>query len=561
MPKSSKVMSMPKASKVSKAAFSVDTVGSMFVEPRVAKADKPMMADMSYSFASLDFSMPTSALFFSMSDGSGDVTSTPTPSPQSDSGDDGSVSASPTPYPTERFNDFHEVVFKYLSVCTGVELELDCLTSTTIDALMSQYGEAASRARGRRFLGIEATVSPTASTTRDPGAKSSKSPSLAPSVITVSPTKAPVTPPPTRAAVTPPPTPAPVTEVVVVTSPPTKAPTGAGATPPPVTSPVPTDPPITATAIPTTSATWWSPTPSPTDQCRPEVNEPDLLSILTTSKQVCIDSGTNVSNETFQATLSSFLEIFDEENTCWDSLCEHSDATSDLFYQILFEQASECADVTLSVDDCILDHIIDVVFSNDSEDGSRVRRSLQESCCDTPTESDLNFYAQYLLLSADAACTEQGNVEITTEAWNTATNELVKLFSATECWGVEPCEEGDDVVVDEEVSSADQNAAISGDTPPFHDGPLLSDDGEVCTITPGISDEDVRSLELSFYYQVETTSDSLDLGLIERTLIEKVCDDAGNERRLNELETEVVAVDASPDDVVSEQCKYFCRQY
>ena len=223
MPKSSKVLSIPKASKLSKAAFSVDTVGSMFVEPRVAKADKPMVADMSYSFASLDFSMPTSALFFSMSDGSGDVTSTPTPSPPngngSDSGDDGSVSVSPTPYPTERFNDFHEVVFKYLSVCTGVELELDCLTSTTIEALMAQYGEAASRARDRRFLGIEATVSPTVVNTRD------KPPSSAPSeVVTASPTKAPVTAPPTPA---------------------------------PVTSPIPTDPPITATAIPTTSVTWW----------------------------------------------------------------------------------------------------------------------------------------------------------------------------------------------------------------------------------------------------------------------------------------------------------------
>ena len=116
------------------------------------------------------------------------------------------------------------------------------------------------------------------------------------------------------------------------------------------------------------------------------------------------------------------------------------------------------------------------------------------------------------------------------------------------------------MVVGQDVapSSADENAAISrdsGDTPPFYDGPVLSDDGEVCTITPGISDEDVRSLDLSFYYQVETKADSLDLGLIERALIEKVCDDAGNERRLNELETEVVAVDASPDDVVSEECK------
>eukprot|EP00986_Skeletonema_menzelii_P020467 scaffold31255_cov154-Skeletonema_menzelii.AAC.1 len=153
---------MHKSSKVSTSAFSMETLGSIVVAPRTAKADKTMMADMSYSFDSLDFSMPTSALFFSMP---GDATSTP-PNDNggdSDSGSDGggSDSVPPSPSPTERFNDFHEVVFKYLSVCTGVELEMDCLTSTTIAALMAQHGETASRVRARRFLGTEVTEAPT----------------------------------------------------------------------------------------------------------------------------------------------------------------------------------------------------------------------------------------------------------------------------------------------------------------------------------------------------------------------------------------------------------------
>lgn len=190
-----------------------------------------------------------------------------------------------------------------------------------------------------------------------------------------------------------------------------------------------------------------------------------------------------------------------------------------------------------------------------------MRRSLQESCCESaPTESDLNFYANYLLLSAEAACAEQGSVGINDEEWNTATNDLVKLFGATQCWGVEPCEEEEDVVSVEvpPPSPVDENTALSEDTPSYYDGPTLSDNGQVCTITAGISADETRSLELSFYYQVETKTDSLDLGLVERALIEKVCEDAGNERRLNELETEVVAVDTSPEDVVSEVCKYEC---
>lgn len=513
---------MPKATKQAKIAkqakaFSTDTLGSIFMEPpRTAKADK-ITTDMSYSFANLDFSMLTSE--FSMP-----VPSTPPPTSfpskgsggnggGGDTGDDsGGDSGGASPSPTPRHhqpNNFHEVIFKYLSVCTGVELEMDCLTSTTIDALSTMHGGEATRARARRFLGTEITMEPTPSNVR----------------VTRSPTVSEVTPSPTQAPPTPFPTPFPTS---------------------------------TATMIPTSP---------PTDQCRPEVNEADLLSILTTSKQECIDSGSPISDETFQSTLSSFLAIFDKSNTCWDSLCGDSDPTSDLFFKILFDQASECANVVLTVEECILDHILEVVFHSvaSEESGRRVRRSLQDSCCE-PTESDLNFYASYLLLSADAACAEKGSVEISTDEWNKATEDLVKLFGARECWGVEPCEEEGDGVVGQEVptpSPTDNNGAISAisgdseDVLPYYDGPILSEDGEVCTLTTdSYAPEAVRSLELSFYYQVETTSDSLDLGLIERALIALVCDDAGNERRLNELETEVIAVDASPGDVISDECEY-----
>jgi hypothetical protein len=51
------------------------------------------------------------------------------------------------------------------------------------------------------------------------------------------------------------------------------------------------------------------------------VNEDDLINILTTSKQECIDSGINTCDATFQNTLTAFLSIFDEANNCWDTLC------------------------------------------------------------------------------------------------------------------------------------------------------------------------------------------------------------------------------------------------
>ena len=521
------------------AAFSMDAIGSMFIQPpHMTKAYKTadMFTEMSYSLADFDsFSMPLD--FFSMSTSEfsmpGATTATPTSSPPEGSGDTGDASPSPTPRDPQP-NNFQEVIFKYLSVCTGVELEMDCLTSTTIDALMTMNGGDATRARARRFLGTETTMAPTP--------------------VFVRPTRSPMapTPSPTVTEVTPP-TPAPGTPFPTEPVPP---PTPVPGTPFP-TEPVPPPTPVPGTPFPTEPVA----TPAPTDQCRPEVNDDDLLSILTTSKQECIDSGTPISDDEFQATFSSFMLIFDESNTCWNTLCGDSDPTGDLFFQILFDQASECADVTLSVDECILDHILEVVFQPDAPDNSatRVRRSLQESCCEEPTESDLNFYASYLLLSADAACADKGSVKITTDEWNKATDDLVKLFGATKCWGVEPCEDGDgEVVVNPTPSSSDEDAAISGDVVlPYYEGPVLSEDSEVCTLaTDSYAPEEVRSLELSFYYQVETTSDSLDLGLIERELIALVCDDAGNERRLSELETEVVAVDASPEDVISEECEY-----
>jgi hypothetical protein len=220
----------------------------------------------------------------------------------------------------------------------------------------------------------------------------------------------------------------------------------------------------------------------------------------------------------------------------------------------------------MSVDDCILDHIIEEVFHYGASDesGERVRRSLQESCCAEPTESELNFYATYLLLSAEAACAEKGSVAITSEEWNKATDDLVKLFGATECWGVEPC--GDDSeVVSQKVPTPSPTVpddAISGSSDSLPFAPFLSEDGEVCTLIADDYDAAaVRSLELSFFYQVETTADSLDLGRIERAMIASVCNEAENQRRLEEFETKVIAVDSSPGDSISEDCEYIACVY
>ena len=458
MAKSAKSAALPKSSKTLRflTKASKDNLESIYG------------SSMSYpSFATLGFSMPDD---------------------ETESGGEGTIatdSPSVTPPPRDPTpNNFHEVIFKYLSACTGVELEWDCLTYTTIEAMMAMAGVDATRSRAR-FLGTETTNGPTPVFER--------------------------------------PTPAP--------APQTSTPT------------------LTSTAV----------SNSTEDQCRPEVNEDDLLSILTTSKQECIDSGTLISDETFQATHAAFTSIFEPTNTCWDTLCNDSDPSSDLFFQILFDQASECAGVELTVEECILDHILEVVFVSNAPDesGTSVRRSLSESCCE-PTESDLNFYATYLLLSAEAACAESGSAAITTEEWNKATDDLVKLFGATECWGVDPCDEEDEVVSQElPTPSPTSNSAISGDVaPPFYDGPILSDDGKLCTITPDYDSSAVRSLELSFFYQVETTSESLDLGAIERALIAEVCDAAASERRLQDYETEVVAVEASPEDVISDDCEY-----
>ena len=54
---------------------------------------------------------------------------------------------------------------------------------------------------------------------------------------------------------------------------------------------------------------------------------------------------------------------------------------------------------------------------------------------------------------------------------------------------------------------------------------------------------------------METASASLDLGPIERALIAEICDAAASERRLQDYETEVIAVDASPEDVISDDCE------
>ena len=148
-------------------------------------------------------------------------------------------------------------------------------------------------------------------------------------------------------------------------------------------------------------------------------------------------------------------------------------------------------------------------------------------------------------------------------AWNKAATDLVTIFSTSQCWGIGECE-------DPSLDSPFDNGVGSR--------VVITDGGYECLYEPDTDPIDTRSIELSFYYKLETVSADpqlLDdsLALFEGALIKLACFDIGRRemrasvevppatfnalgRRLeHDREANVVSVNSSPKDVVSSDCE------
>jgi len=281
----------------------------------------------------------------------------------------------------------------------------------------------------------------------------------------------------------------------------------------------------------------------------PDVTEQDVRAVMNVAKEQCEETGIDISDGELDTVLDTLIQIF-TNGDCWESLCDGGSDISELLFKILFDQAASCASVEMDVNQCVMDHIIDLVLLVEDPTADMVRRVLQEvesDPCDTPSEADLGFFVNFMLIDAEAKCSEMDiNVESTN--WSKTLADLVTIFSSSECWGMGDCTE--------ELSSVDYSWPT--ESPNYDDEKdsrfVVTDDGHQCIFENDSDPELERSLELSFFYRVETTSASEpSLESIERALMELACSDGRRTRVLNEYpqETAVVAVDSSPDDVFS----------
>lgn len=275
------------------------------------------------------------------------------------------------------------------------------------------------------------------------------------------------------------------------------------------------------------------------DECAaPEIEATFLSYIISSSRAQCEGIGKNVTDDALRSTVAAFTTIFDSQS-CWASLCNESSNPSDLFFKILFAEAARCADIDTSViPECVLGHVFDLIFASDDPQVKRVRRTLQKSSsCDQPSENELGLFVTFLLTEAEQTCTAI-NADFDAELDQTF-DALIKIFGASQCWGVEECED-DMFYYDDDWMT-----------------PVVQMDGTRCELET-VNASSTKAIDLSYYYLLETASSSEDIAAssiltIERNLVTHAC--SSERRRLEDALSEIIAVDSKPLDTISTECK------
>ena len=182
---------------------------------------------------------------------------------------------------------------------------------------------------------------------------------------------------------------------------------------------------------------------------RPDVPEQDMRAIMSVAEEQCEVSGTVVSDVEFDSVLNTFLQLFASKG-CWVSLCSGSDDSTELLFEILLDDAAECAGVQLDADECVMDHIIgllvnggaDPVAATVSRSFPRMLQQVDSDPCEQPSEEELDLFVSYLLTDAEAKCSGMG-VDLNSTDWYMLSSDLVAIFSSPTCWGVNGCNDAE----------------------------------------------------------------------------------------------------------------------
>jgi hypothetical protein len=199
---------------------------------------------------------------------------------------------------------------------------------------------------------------------------------------------------------------------------------------------------------------------------RPDVPEEDMRAIMSVAEEQCEVSGTVVSDVEFDSVLNTFLQLFASKG-CWVSLCSGSDDSTELLFEILLDDAAECAGVQLDADECVMDHIIgllvngggDPVATTVSRSFPRMLQQVDSDPCEQPSEEELVLFVSYLLTDAEAKCSQMG-VDLNSTDWYMLSSNLVAIFSSPTCWGVNGCNDAEVVSTNSTVDVPEEEKTI-----------------------------------------------------------------------------------------------------
>ena len=185
----------------------------------------------------------------------------------------------------------------------------------------------------------------------------------------------------------------------------------------------------------------------------PDINEELLRLVMDVSKAQCIASDVSISDAEFEITVAGFMTIFSST----ECFCADDAASQLLLMEITLDAAADCAQVELDMPQCLKDHVLLYLTSSTPDISSNVgvQRKLQDStstCEQSYLLNGLAMYAATMLEDGKVKCAAQ-DISVGTDQLLKAHSDLVSVFSAQQCWGVNSDTDCEVVTSDDDIDS------------------------------------------------------------------------------------------------------------
>lgn len=185
----------------------------------------------------------------------------------------------------------------------------------------------------------------------------------------------------------------------------------------------------------------------------PDINEELLRLVMDVSKAQCTASGVSISDAEFETTVAGFMTIFGAS----ECFCADDAASKLLLMEITLDAAADCAQVELDMPQCLKDHVLHYLTSSNPGISSDfgIQRKLQDptsTCEQSYLLNGVAMYAATMLEEGKVKCAAQ-DISVGTDQLLKAHSDLVSVFSAQQCWGVDSDTDCEVVTSDDDIDN------------------------------------------------------------------------------------------------------------